>query len=71
MVRRVELTSGIGESYGLLYRATLEKAVMRRCPHEGFLTRNDGLRYTTVMPRSACSSTSWLREYCGMRGTLR
>ena len=76
MVRRVVLTSGIRDGCGLLYRATSAKAVTRRCPPEGFLTRNDGLRYSTVMPRSsgrrktlacssssniACSSTGWLR----------
>ena len=53
MVRRVELTSGVREGCGLLCCATLAKAVMRRCPPEGFLTRNDGLRYSTVMPRSS------------------
>ena len=82
MVRRVVLTSGIRDGCGLLYRVTSGKAVTRRCPPEGFLTRNHGLRYSTVMPRSsgrrktlacssssniACSSSSWLREYCGMR----
>ena len=73
MVRRVVLTSGIRGGCGLLYRETA-KAVTRRCPPEGFLTRNGGSCYSTIMPRSsgrpktlacssqsniACSSTSW------------
>ena len=65
MVHRVVLTSGIRDGYSLLYRAASGKAVTRRCPPEGFLTRSDGLRYSTVMPRSsgqwktlACSSSS-------------
>ena len=77
MVRRVVLTSGT--SHGLVY---CTKAVTRRCPPEGFLNRNDGLRYSTVMPKFsgrrktlacssssniACSSASWFREYCGIR----
>ena len=45
MVRRVVLTSSIRDGCGLLYRATSAKAVTRQCPPEGFLTRNDGLRY--------------------------
>ena len=43
MVRRVVLTSGIRDGCGLLYRVTSGKAVTRRCPPEGFLTRNHGL----------------------------
>ena len=53
MVRRVVLTSGIRDGCGSLYRATSAKAVTRRCPPEGFLTRNEGFRYSTVMPRSS------------------
>ena len=49
MVRRVVLTSGIRDGCGLLYRATSAKAVTKRCPPEGFLTRNDGFRYSTVI----------------------
>ena len=53
MVRRVESTSGIREGCGLLRRPTSVKAVTRRHPPEGFLTRNDGLRYSTVTPMSS------------------
>ena len=59
MVRRVVLTPGIRDGCGLLYRATSAKAVTRRCPPERFLTRNDGLRYSTVMPRSSGRRKLW------------
>ena len=51
IVRRVESTSGNRDGCGSLYRPTSAKAVTSRCPPLGFLMRNDGLRYSTVMPR--------------------
>ena len=51
MVCRVALTSGIRVGCGLQYHETSAKAITRRCPPEGFLTRNDGLRYSMVMLR--------------------
>lgn len=59
MVHRVVLTSGIREGCGLLHRVTSAKAVMRRCSFEGFSTRKDGLRYSTVMPRSSGDGRPW------------
>ena len=64
-VRSVESTSGVKDAWGLLKRPTSAKAVTRRCPREGFFTRNDGFKYFTVMPTSSgrrktfyCSNSS-------------
>ena len=53
MSRRVESTSGSRDGCGLLYLPTSAKAVTRREPSLGFFTRNDGFRYSTVIPTSS------------------
>ena len=65
MCRRVESTSGMSEGFGLPYLPTSANTVTRRYPPLLFLTRNDGLRYSTVMftssgrlKRAATSNTS-------------
>ena len=78
----MESTSGMREGCGLQYRPTSENAVTRRKPPDAFGTRNDGLTYSTVMPRSSgflntpmvssssnldCSSFKRSFEYCGRR----
>ena len=67
MVRRVVLMSDIRDGCHLLYCSTSAKAVTRRCPPEGFLTRNDGLRYSTVMPRSKNTADEKSSEHLGCR----
>ena len=49
----METMSGISEGYGLLYCPTSPKAVTKRYPLDGLLTKKDGFKYSAVIPRSS------------------
>ena len=53
MSLNVESAFGISDGWGFAYLLTSVNAVTKRLPLFGFLTRNDGLMYSAVTPRSS------------------
>ncbi len=80
--RREDLTSGHRDVWGLQYWPTSEKAVTRRVPPLDYLTKREGLTYSTVLSATSgftripldsrasnvpCNSTSLPYAYWGRR----
>ena len=51
--------SGMRAGCGLEYWATSPKDVTRRNPPEGFFTKNEGFKYSGVIPRSSGLRRTW------------